>query len=203
MIKKGVRFGDIHSYNNLDLFLEPFVIPPAIPKTNLLDIPAGNGSLDLTEALGEIKYYDRELLFKFTVNPLSEMTFDEKVMQVSNLLNGKAFNIMLDRDPEWMWEGRCIVNEHLQNKTINQIVIKAIVRPYKVRPEITTHTLSVKTYEQTVTVVNNGRKTVVPELSYDNIPFKFTFEGQTFEITKYGMNRILDFQLKEGAPLRT
>jgi hypothetical protein len=197
---KGVKFGDIHSWNDLDLILEPFVIPPAIPKTNLLDIPAGDGSLDLTEALGVIRYHDRELVFNFTVNPLSKMTFDEKVMQVSNLLNGKAFNIILDRDPDWYWEGRCIVNEHLQDKMIGKIVVKAIVRPYKLRPEITTHILNFKSWDTTVTVMNNGRKAVVPEIfSYDNIPFKFTIEGQTFELTEYGIKIIPDFQLKEGA----
>lgn len=197
---KGVKFGDIHSWNDLDLMLEPFVIPPAIPKTNLLDIPAGDGSLDLTEALGVIRYHDRELVFNFTVNPLSEMTFEEKITQVSNALNGKAFNIMLDKDPDWYWEGRCIVNEHSQNKMIGKIVVKAIVRPYKLRPEIAKHTLSFKSYDSTVTVVNNGRKTVVPEIvGYDNIPFKFTIEGQTFEITKYGTKIIPDFQLKERA----
>lgn len=195
---KGVKFGDIHSWNDLDLILESFVIPPAIPKTNLLDIPAGDGSLDLTEALGVIRYHDREITLKFTVNPYSKMTFDEKTMQVSNLLNGKAFNIVFDRDPDWYWEGRCIVNEHLQDKMIGQIVIKAIVRPYKLRPEIARHTLSFKSYDSTVTVVNNGRKAVVPELTFENVPVEFTLEGQRYKVTKIATKVIPDFQLKEG-----
>lgn len=195
---KGVKFGDIHSWNDLDLILEPFVIPPAIPKTNLLDIPAGDGSLDLTEALGVIRYHDREFVFNFTVNPLSKMTFEEKITQVSNALNGRAFNIMLDKDPDWYWEGRCIVNEHSQNKMIGKIVVKAIVRPYKLRPEIARHTLSFKSFDTTVTVVNNGRKTVVPELSFENVPVEFTLEGKRYKVTKIDTKVIPDFQLKEG-----
>lgn len=199
MISRGIRFGSIHSYDDLDLILAPFTIPPAIPKTNLLDIPAGDGTLDLTEALGDIRYYDREFVFKFTVNPLSKMTFDEKITQVSNALNGKAFNITLDRDPDWYWEGRCVINEHLQDKMIGQIVIKAIVRPYKLRPEITTHTLKFNSWDTTVTVMNNGRKAVVPEFHCENIPLEFTFEGIRYKVDKYSTHIIPDFQLKEGA----
>lgn len=196
---KGVKFGDIHSWNDLDLILEPFVIPPAIPKTNLLDIPAGDGSLDLTEALGVIRYHDRELVFNFTVNPLSKMTFEEKITQVSNALNGRAFNIMLDKDPDWYWEGRCIVNEHSQNKMIGKIVVKAIVRPYKLRPEITTHILRFNSWDTTETVVNNGRKPVVPVFHCENVPLEFTFEGKRYKVDEYSTHIIPDFQLKEGA----
>lgn len=199
---KGVKFGDIHSWNDLGLILEPFVVPPAIPKTNLLDIPAGDGSLDLTEALGVIRYHDRELVFNFTVNPLSKMTFDEKITQVSNALNGRAFNIILDRDPDWYWEGRCIVNEHLQNKIIGRIVVKAIVRPYKLRHEITTHKLDVytasSTGKYTAIVVNNGRKPVVPEIEVGDIPIKFEFEGKTYFVYEHYTKAFPDLQLKEG-----
>lgn len=199
MISKGVQFGDIHSYNDLDLIFAPFVIPPAIPKTNLLDIPAGDGSLDLTEALGEVKYNDREFVMKFTVNPHSEMTFDEKVMQVSNLLNGKACNITLDRDADWFWQGRCEVNEHLQNKTINEIVIKAIVRPYKLKQEITTKRFGADFIDRTKYITLNTRKTVCPTIRCESHPVKLTFEGTTYVTQGYGFETIIpDFQLKEG-----
>lgn len=198
MANNGVQFGEIHSYNDLDLLLAPFVVPPAVPKTNMLDIPAGDGSLDFTEALGVIRYYDRELVFTFTVNPQSEMTFDEKITQVSNALNGKACNITLDRDANYFWEGRCIVNEHLQDKTINQIVIKAIVRPYKLKQEERSERLRFYTTEHTVTVVNNGKKPVIPEIICEDIPVSFTFEGKKYVINNLNTKKIPDFQLKTG-----
>lgn len=200
MISKGVQFGDIHSYNDLDLIFAPFVIPPAIPKINLLDIPAGDGSLDLTEALGEVRYNDREFIMRFTVNPHSEMTFDEKVMQVSNLLNGKACNITFDRDVDWFWQGRCEVNEHLQNKTINEIVIKAIVRPYKLKQEAVTEWYLVDSIERNKYLTINSRKTVTPKIRAEGtLDVKLTFEGTTYLIKSNGVETTIpDFQLKEG-----
>lgn len=196
MISKGVQFGDIHSYDDLDLLFAPFVIPPAIPKTNLLDIPAGDGSLDLTEALGEVRYNDREFLLKFTVNPLSEMTFDEKVMQVSNLLNGKALNITFDRDADWYWQGRCVVNEHLQNKTINQITIKVIVRPYKLKQAVTEVAFALSSTAKTVTLTNN-RKTVMPEIICSAAGAKITVGSATYVLAS-GSQSLLEIMFTEG-----
>lgn len=198
MISTGVQFGDIHSYDDLDLLFAPFVIPPAVPKTNFLDIPAGDGSLDLTEALGEVRYNDREFVMEFTVNPYSEMTFDEKIMQVSNLLNGKEFDITFDRDSDWYWQGRCIINEHLQDKMINKIIIKAIVRPYKLKHELTEYTFHISSSIRTVhTVINSGRKTIVPNIYCEMYPIYLTFDDVTYTINSFGA-KILELQLKEG-----
>lgn len=196
MINKGIQFGDIHSYDDLDLLFAPFVIPPAIPKTNLLDIPAGDGSLDLTEALGEVRFNDREFIMNFTVNPHSEMTFDEKVMQVSNLLNGKEFKITFDRDLDWYWQGRCVVNEHSQNKTINQITIKAIVRPYKLKQEVTEAVFTLSATPQTVTLTN-GRKTVMPEIHCTEDRGKITVGNATYVLQK-GSQSLLEIMFTEG-----
>lgn len=199
MTDKGVRFGDIHSFRDLDLILSPFAIPPAEPKINLLDIPAGDGSLDLTEALGEVKYNDREFVMKFTVNPLSEMTFDEKVTQVANALNGKEFEIYFDRDPKWFWEGRCIVSEHAQNKVIQEITIKAIVRPYKTKETWTQHSCMIQEGEAyCITAVENNRKTVVPQISGGQAYIKFAFEDKEYTFENLVTNIYPEIQLKEG-----
>lgn len=200
MASNGVRFGSIHSFNDLELMLAPFAIPPAEPKLNLLDIPAGDGTLDLTEALGEVKYYDREFIMKFTVNPHSEMTFDEKVTQVSNALNGKEFEITFDRDSDWFWEGRCVVNEHVQNKLIQEITIKAIVKPYKMKKEWTECNGTIKENESSCTVsVENSRKTVVPYMSAGGASYiHFNFEGKAYEFNNNATQIYPEIQLKEG-----
>ena len=70
---KGIQFNDIHSYYDLNLILSVVNIPPAQPKTNYVDLPGGEGSLDLTEALGEVKYNDRDCTFTFTMNPTDHL----------------------------------------------------------------------------------------------------------------------------------
>lgn len=195
-IKKGVYFDDIHSFNDLNLILAPFVPVPATPKTNHIDITGGNGSLDLTEALGEVTYKDREFSFTFSVNPSDTMSFDEKVSQVSNALNGKACKITLDRDSEYYWLGRCTVDKYAQDKNLKQISVKATVRPYKLKQNITV----VETTAGAVSL-KNDRKPVVPTITVDN-QTTLTFKGNEYTLNP-GTHKILDIQLCEGENLIT
>lgn len=162
----GVTFGDIHSYNDLNLILTPFTPAPAEPKLNFLEIPGRDGHLDLTEANGEVKYNSREFEFVFTVAPGDPLTFDERVSVVSNKLNGLRCNITLDRDPDWYWNGRCVVSEYIQDKNVGQIVVKATVDPYKTKHEKTEVGLTSFDKTEWITVVlYNGGKTVVPTIT--------------------------------------
>ena len=108
MIETGVSFNEIHSYRDLNLILSRVEVAPASPKTVYVDIPGADGSLDLSEALGEIKFSDRTLKFTFTMHPggdLSESAWEAKKTQVSNRLNGLACQITLDKDPGYYWQG--------------------------------------------------------------------------------------------------
>ena len=75
MIETGVLFNNIHSFYDLDLILSAVEVPPAIPKMVYVDIPGADGSLDLTEAHGEVKYNDRTISMLFTLNPASLSIF--------------------------------------------------------------------------------------------------------------------------------
>lgn len=164
MIAKGIYFDDIHSYYDLDLILSDSYVPPAQPKTIYIDLPAGDGMLDLTEAHGSVKYNDRTgCKFTFSMNPSSDMTFEEKKSQVSNALNGKKCKVILDKDPDYYYTGRCIVNEYLQDKRILQIVVTAKLSPYKQKKEATVVSFPVTSTEQTI-ILKNGKKPVVPEI---------------------------------------
>ena len=191
----GVHFGNLHSYENFNLILAPFIPTPAVPKTNYVEIAGGNGSLDFTEAYGEVKYKDREFKFTFTVDQSDTMNFDEKVTQVSNALNGKACKITLDRDSDYYWDGRCFVNEYLQDKKIKQIVISATVKPYKLKQNETVFTANLTGNGQEIILLND-RKSVVPVIicSGDAV---IEFAGTTHTLTA-GTHKVLDILLKEG-----
>lgn len=141
MIEKGISFGGLHSFWDLDLILAEAIIPPASPKESFVDIPGADGSVDMTEALGEVKYADRTgAKFTFYMNPagdLSEEAWEEKKTKVSNLLNGLRCNITLDKDPDYYWQGRCRVDEHASNKKLRKIVVGARLAPYKLKNDLT------------------------------------------------------------------
>ena len=199
MISKGISFGDVHSYHDLNLILSACDVTPATPKTSYVDIPGGDGSVDLTEAHGEVKYKDRDCQFTFTMNPsddLSEAAFEEKKTEISNLLNGRVFNITLDKDEDYYFKGRCEVSEYLSDRRLRQFVIKAKVSPYKYKQNVTI--LKYELSEQGRTVnITNGRKTVSPSITCSNDNTVIVFGDATYNVSA-GTHKFLDIQLKEG-----
>ncbi len=199
MIETGVYFNDIHSFYDLDLILSAVEVTPAIPKTTYVDIPGADGSLDLTEAHGEVKYSDRTITATLTMNPasdLSEAAWEEKKTEVSNRLNGLACKITLDKDPEFYWLGRCTVDSYKSNKRIRQFVVSAKVRPYKYRQTETVVSFALTGDETTVTI-RNGRKSVCPEITCTNDGATIAFNGITHEFNA-GTHKFLDIRLVEG-----
>ena len=189
---KGIWFDDVHSYNNLNLVLSNFIIPPAAAKTNYIDIPGSDGSVDLTEALGEVKYGDRDCSFTFTVFPYDD--FEQKKTEVSNLLNGKRCKIKVDKDPGYYWDGRCHVNEYASDKNIHQITVTARVAPYKYKTKVTE--VSVPAGNSVTVNLKNGRKSVVPKIT-TTADATVIFGGKTFELG-IGTYMLLDILLVYG-----
>lgn len=206
-IETGVSFHvidtgkDLHSFHDLNLILAPFVIPPAVPKINLLDIEGMDGSLDLTEANGEVKYYDRDLKFTFTVFPGDDMTFEERQTFISNAINGRRCKITLDKDPDYYYIGRCTVNEHLCDKLLCQVVITATVAPYKLQQNETVASFQLSSSKQTV-ILMNSRKSVVPVISCTG-NVVLSFGALVDKSLTAGEHKILDIVLKEGGNLVT
>lgn len=189
---KGIAFGNVHSYKDLNLVLSEVVIPPAAVKTTFVNIPGGDGSVDLTEALGEARYKDRECSFTFTVFPSDD--FEEKKRRISNLLNGRRFKIILDKDPGYYWDGRCSVNSYASDKRINKIVVKATVAPYKLKVNLT-NTI-VPAGNKVVRLLPNSRKTVVPTIT-NTADAIIIFGDNTYEINP-GTHKLLGIELVEG-----
>lgn len=200
---KGIRFGEVHSYHDLNLLLEPFTPEPAKPQTNLLKIPGRDGYLDLTEANGEVKYNSREFQFAFTIAPGDIMTFDERVSKVSGALNGLRCKITLDRDPDYYWTGRCAVDGYTQDKNIGRIVVRATVDPYKLKQSETVVVVelpksSADVVEEETAYLMNSRMASVPTIECTNSNVIATFNGNKYFL-KSGKNRILDIRLAEGS----
>lgn len=189
---KGITFGAVHSYKDLNLVLSKVVIPPATVKTQFVDIPGGDGSVDLTEALGEVRYKDRECSFTFTVFPSDD--FEEKKREVSNLLNGRRFKIILDKDPGYYWDGRCSIDSYASDKKINQIVVKATVSPYKLKADVTK--IIVPAGNNVTRILLNSRKTVVPTIT-NTAEATIIFGGNTYKINP-GTHRVLNIEMVQG-----
>lgn len=188
----GMHFGNIHSYYDLNLVLSEVSIPPATAKTNFVDIPGADGSVDLTEALGEVKYNDRECRFAFTVFPYED--FEVKKREVSNLLNGRRVKIIVDKDPDYYWDGRCSIDEYMSDKNLHKIVVGAVVAPYKLKHDVTKVVVNAGT--EVAKTLQNSRKTVIPTITCA-AETTIIFNGNTFTFNA-GTHKNLGITLVEG-----
>lgn len=91
--------------------LDGYTLSPPEPKTYTVDIPGGDGVIDLTSALtGDVAYKNRKQTFPFmVVNPDS---FERVKTDVSNFLHGKEFDYQITMDPGYTYHGRFSVTEY-------------------------------------------------------------------------------------------
>lgn len=158
---KGITFGNYHSYNDFQLILASKTIGTPSPKTETIDIPGGDGVLDLTDFLGETKYGNRNLSFEFS-SVVTPSEFMSLFSRVQNALHGKKMTITLDDDPGWYYTGRISVSEWKADRNIGKLTIDCDCEPYK--NQINT-TVVTKTISGTSSFnLTNSRKRVVPEV---------------------------------------
>ena len=197
------EFTCINSYKDLGLLLLPRKIPKPTPKTNYVDIPGGDGSLDLSEVVaGEIKYNDYVIPFEFHVID-ENLDWDSKVSEIANCLNGRKKNIIISSDSDYYYVGvRCEVNEFSSNKRLGNITINCRVKPYKLKRIESTYSIDLGSTKTTKEIrINNDRMTTVPTIiCSDNV--NVTFIENTYSLNA-GTHKILDILFKEGLNILT
>ena len=162
---KGIKFGNYHSWNDFQLILASKTIGTPSPKTETIDIPGGDGVLDLTEFFGDTKYGNRNLSFEFS-SLVIPSDFMSLFGMVQDALHGKKLPIILDDDPGWQYTGRISVSEWKADRNIGRLTIDCDCEPYKyqISPTVVTKSIS-----GTSTInLTNSRKRVAPEVKIDS-----------------------------------
>lgn len=131
---EGIHYGDKYKNTWEDWFLVPTsrpTIKPPSPKLMVMDIPGGNGFVDLTESLtGEVTYSARQGDLEFIVdNGHKDWTI--LYSEISNYLHGKRMKVVLEDDPGYYYRGRVSVNEWKSEPHNSKIVLSYILDPFK------------------------------------------------------------------------
>lgn len=109
----------------------PLVNPPS-PNINRIQIPGGDGSLDVTDILaGRPTYSDRNGSWSFYVEN-GYMPWSFLYSDIMKYLHGKYLQCVLEDDPAYYYEGRFSVNEWRSDASRSMITINYILSPYKV-----------------------------------------------------------------------
>lgn len=190
---KGITFGSLHSFNNLHLILSQKTIGTPEPKTEEIDIPGGDGVLDLTEFFGTVKYHNRLLSFEFsTMVPQSQ--FMSLFSEVQNALHGKKMRIILDDDPEWFYMGRISVSEWKADRNIGKLTIDCDCEPFK--QSIYTTTVTKIVASNATIVLANDKMPTVPTIE-TTAEFLISFGGYN-DLYPAGTFTIPELELWEG-----
>lgn len=166
------------------------------PKTYTVDIPGGNGSIDLTEALsGDVNYSNRKQEFTFYVIGVKD--FEAFKSELNCLIHGRAFDYKITMDPEYTYHGRFTVSSYTHGMysvgKVGKIVISIDADPYKTKGFQTFFTNSVG---GKLIRLQNGRKPVRPIIETDG-PIKVICNNVEIQLPA-GTWTVNDFLFKPG-----
>lgn len=118
------------------ILLDGYELNPPQPKTYTVDIPGGDGVIDLTTALtGDVVYENRSQKFTFAL--INVKDFENVKMEVSNFLHGKAFDYQITMDPGYTYHGRFTVDTYnhqmYSSGKLGLIEVSVDAEPYKLK----------------------------------------------------------------------
>lgn len=116
----------------------PIIAQPET-KTSFVDIPGGQGVIDLSEALTNYPLY-KTRTGQINFNVLNDYESWESLYQkIANTLHGKVTTLRLEDDPDWYYQGRFKVAWSSPNDgTWSKVSIDYELDPFKYSTELTT-----------------------------------------------------------------
>ena len=204
----GVTFDDrIHTEWDWGLKLLSVYIPMPDPKTQILDIPGGDGSIDLTEINGRPAYNDRDgVELVFDLMDGSYESWFLKYSQFAAEVHGRKVKMVLDDDPDHYYMVRLKLDGKKSNPVYGQITFSGTAEPFKYDLTATNEpwlwdtfnfeTGVIREIEEVEITAENNKVTIIgagidtPPVfvvsQADNL--KLTYGGRTYTL-KVGRNR--------------
>lgn len=157
----GVWFDDLHVGYTTDFIMNYARVSTPTVKVKEIEVPGMDGALDITESLGEVKYNNRQISFKFTTQK------QEKIDHLINALHGMKKKIILDREDTFYYRGRCSVSDPVPNKNLLTVEVMASCEPYKYKSRMTRHREEVNGASSIVLL--NERMRTIPTITVRNV----------------------------------
>lgn len=179
MQKRGVILGSYDTAAN-GWTLTGWTLSPALEKTNFVDKRGGDGSWDLSTALtdGIPTFSDRDLTITLELSTGSRQSRNDEISYMTNTLHGMRVDIELPDDIYYHLSGKVYITKEYSNEAHAAVTVTAVCEPWLYANEDTVVTLTAASTEKTATLINNGRRAVVPAL---------TVTGSSVRVS-YGMN---------------
>lgn len=168
MNKRTIKIGDYDTAAK-GWTLAGWQLSAAELKTNYVDKPGGDGSWDLSTAMtdGIPRYKDRNLTATLETSEGTRVTREAEIRDMINTLDGLRFRIELPDDNARHLSGRVHVARNYSDLAHASVTVTAVCEPWLYSNQETVITLPAQTQAQTIDVINNGRRAVVPMIEVE------------------------------------
>lgn len=132
----SITIGDKNTWADWRLIpaAPPIITIPPVRK-NMVELPGGNGSIDLTQFIGNKTLYGvSEGTWEFVITDQVSHTMMQWRNEIVDYIHGKRFDsIILEDDPYWVYTGRLEVQAVKPGKSYSGITIAYTIDPFKRR----------------------------------------------------------------------
>lgn len=174
-------------------------LSPAVAKTEYISVPGHDGDLDLSTVLtdGEPRYNSRELSATFESSEGTRQEREDRISQMVNALDGYRLQIVLPDDPTHYILGRVHVARLYNDLAHASVEVTAICDPWRHNTAETVVSLPAATTERAVTIINSGRRSVVPTVTVTGGEANIAFGSASWALSA-GTYTLPDLYLRPG-----
>lgn len=190
-IKNNSKY--VNTYEDWGLILNNVENSLPTPKTDYIANSGGDGTIDNTEVLEEIKYNDRAIKFTFTMRDKFN-DIEEVKSKIANYVHGKKFKITMYRDLDYYYIGRISMEDFAINKATGTFKLVATCKPYKYKQNITSYSFEIDS--ERIIQVTNERKNTIPRITLSS-NMTIEFENEIYSLES-GTHEVLNIYLKQG-----
>ena len=129
----GITFdGRIHTERDWGIKLLSIYIPMPGIKTQIIDVPGGDGGIDLTEVNGRPFYKEREgVELVFVLMDGDYTTWLMKYSEFASEVHGRKVKMTIDDEPDHYYMVRLELDSEKTNPVYSQITLSGIAEPFK------------------------------------------------------------------------
>lgn len=168
-------------------------------QTNLVQVPGRSGPLDLSAVLtdGEPVYNSRNLTVVLENSDDNRSAREHRIRDMIAQLDGFQKQIWLPDDAEHYLQGRLHVVRNYNDLAHCAVTVTAVCDPWLYNNEETVYNLTATAQAQNATIVNTGRRTVVPVLEITGGSVSLTYGTNTWALSA-GTYQLPDLILRTG-----
>lgn len=167
-------------------------------QTNLVFLPGRSGPIDLSTALtGEPVYNSRQLTVVLENSDGDRAYREQLIRTIIAELDGLQKQIWLPDSPGYYLQGRIRVVRNYNDLAHAAVTVTATCDPWLYSNTETTVSLTAASSSKTATLVNNGRKGLIPSFKMTG-SVSIKFNNTTWNLTA-GTTRLVDLVLAPGS----